>query len=154
MPFMHKLSRRLALLKDKTPLVLIGAAALSCTLPDRRGTGPDVHPPVAYVVLSPPLALLRTNQATALTAIGLTNAGDTANVTSVSFQIHSHSGGAITGTSSPRFGSKVAQYRAGPTVARDTVFASDTSGVSDTAEVVVLEMPVSSVTISPSNPAL
>ena len=146
MTFMHKLSKRLAMLKDAA-WVLPALAVLSCQLPDRN-TGPTNSVDIARLVVSPPLVSLHVDDTTAFMALGLTAAGDTAPVR-VSFQVHGNSGGQITGTSTPGNGRAVGHYRAGNGVGRDSVVASDTSGLADTVIIAVVPIPVASVTLAP-----
>src|SRR5256885_16941993 len=78
MTFKHKLSVRLALLKDLLPLVSV-AALLSCEKPVGVA-GPSTGPLVTRVALAPTQITLHPNQTTHFTAVGLTAAGDTAAV--------------------------------------------------------------------------
>src|SRR5437773_10971558 len=80
MTFKHKLSCRLALLKDRIPVlaavVVAGIAAAACEKPVQLtdvGGGS-----IAQLVLSPRAVTLQTDQITSLTAAALTSAGDAA----------------------------------------------------------------------------
>ena len=146
MPFMHKLSRRLALLKQLAWALPV-LALLSCEVPVGT-TGPATQNRLARLAISPKSVLLRVNQTTDLTAQGLTATGQMAPV-AVSFYVHG-SAGAITGTSAPSNGRMVGHYHANSAPGRDSVLAVDTSGVADTSVIVVTPMPVMSVTVSPT----
>src|SRR2546426_7732144 len=80
MTFKHKLSRRLALLKDRTMVastaLLAVAAIVGCERPltvTDPGTGT-----VSRLVLSPKILTLRQNQGADFTAVGLAATGATA----------------------------------------------------------------------------
>src|SRR5438034_11047649 len=97
MTFKHKLSRRLALLKDRTMVVstalLAVATIVGCERPltfTDPGTGTS-----SRLVLSPKILTLRQNQVADFTAVGLAATGDTATV-AVSWSVTS---GSITDTS-------------------------------------------------------
>ena len=100
MTFKHKLSCRLALLKDRIPVlaavVVAGIAAAACEKPVQLtdvGGGS-----IAQLVVSPRAVTLQTDQITSFTAVALTSAGDTAtNPMRVSWSV---TGGSITDTSS------------------------------------------------------
>src|SRR5256884_7180790 len=97
MTFMHKLSRRLAMLKDRWVVFSTAALALAtlsaCEKPIAL-TGPDASA-VWRLVISPKILTLRQTQTADFTAIGLTSSGNPANG-DVSWTVTS---GAITDTS-------------------------------------------------------
>src|SRR2546430_3653155 len=97
MTFMHKLSRRLAMLKDRWVVFSTAALALAtlsaCEKPIAL-TGPDASA-VWRLVISPKILTLRQNQTADFTAIGLTSSGNPASG-GVSWTVTS---GAITDTS-------------------------------------------------------
>src|SRR5437899_12695591 len=80
MTFMHKLSRRLAMLKDRWVVFSTAALALAtlsaCEKPIAL-TGPDASA-VWRLVISPKILTLRQNQTADFTAIGLTSSGNPA----------------------------------------------------------------------------
>src|SRR3990172_756746 len=76
MTFKHKLSVRLALMRD--PLLLVPITALlACEKPVQLA-GPD--PIVTRVAVSPAHITLHTRQTSQFMAVGLTATGDTANI--------------------------------------------------------------------------
>src|SRR5690242_7383218 len=150
MTFKHKLSSRLALLKDRRvafpPAVLAAAAVVGCEKPlpfDATGGGT-----IAQLVISPKTLTLRENAATDFTAVGFTSAGDSASI-AVNWSVTS---GAIMDTSSTgkrHYG----HYKAGSSPGQYKVVAtSSPGGMSDTATVTVTIPPVWSVSVTP-NPA-
>src|SRR5439155_10012551 len=144
MTFMHKLSRRLAMLKDAICIVA-ALAAVSCKLEPR--TAPT-DGSLARLSISPTLVSLQLNQSTDLTVQGTNQAGDMVPL-SISFSVRGTTGGQITGVTNPSRGRAVGHFKAGPTPGQDSVFAVDTSGVADTAVIVVTPPPVASVTVTP-----
>src|SRR5436190_445427 len=154
MTFKHKLSCRLALLKDRIPVlaavVVAGIAAAACEKPVQLtdvGGGS-----IAQLVVSPRAVTLQTDQITSFTAVALTSAGDTAtNPMRVSWSV---TGGSITDTSSTG-GKHYGRYKAAQAPGKYKVTASDpTTATSDTATVTVIQVPVASVTVSPASPSL
>src|SRR5690348_16058141 len=134
MTFKHKLSRRLALMKDALPVLAL--AALSCEKPvqltDVNGGGGSI----VQLVLSPRAVTLQTDQNTSFTAVVLTSAGDTA--TAPVHMSWSVTGGSITDTTSTG-GKHYGHYKAAPAPGQYKVAASDpSSGTSDTATVTVI----------------
>jgi len=145
MTFMHKLSCRLALLKDAICIVAALAAA-SCNI------GPRTAPTdgsLARLSISPTLDSLHLNQSTDLTVQGTNQAGDMAPL-SLSFSVRGTTGGQITGVTNPSRGRAVGHFKAGQTPGRDSVIAVDTSGIADTAVIIVTPPPVAFVTIAPA----
>src|SRR6266511_1925102 len=82
MTFMHKLSRRLALLRDRGIAVAVSALAViwfaSCELPVHVV---EPNPSVAQLVVSPQAVTLQENQVQDFTAVGFTATGDSADIT-------------------------------------------------------------------------
>src|SRR5256886_14144127 len=97
MTFMHKLSCRLALLKDRvvavSPVLLAAAVVFACERPVQlTDTGSGT---VAELLVYPKSMTIRTGQAADFMAVALTSTGDTA-AAAVSWSVTS---GAITDTS-------------------------------------------------------
>src|SRR5690348_18320059 len=124
MTFTHKLARRLALLKDRIPVVaavvLAGIAATACEKPVRvtdLGVGS-----IAAIVVSPRAVTLLTNQTTSFTVVALTTQGDTAtDPMRVSWSV---TGGSITDTSS-NGGKHYGHYKAAQAPGQYKVAATD-----------------------------
>ena len=80
MTFKHKLSCRLALLKDRVVLaslaVLVTAAIVACELPVRVT---DAGSTIANLLVSPKTLTLRQNATTDFTAVAFMSTGDSAN---------------------------------------------------------------------------
>jgi uncharacterized protein YjdB len=149
MPFTFKLSKRLALMKASL-LPALAVALGACQLQDRRGlTGPTLPEGLARLAISPQLTLLRVNQTSDFTVLGLTQTGDTAPV-DVSFHVRGPTRGRMIGISAPRLGRAIGHYQAGATPGQDSVIALDSSGVADTAVIVITPVPVASVTVTPA----
>src|SRR4029077_6073488 len=147
MTFKHKLSCRLALLKDRRSVVSTAVFALvaiaACEKPVQL-TDPGSGA-LSRLVISPKALTLRQNQGTDLSAVGLTSAGDTASVV-VSW---SATKGSITPTSTNR-GKHYGRYQAGPdTGTVQVVVTGQPGGPSDTALVTVTQVPVASVVVTP-----
>src|SRR6266571_2025277 len=148
MIFMHKLSRRLAMLKDAMPVVVLaGLAVASCKFPERRAGPEDPH--IARLIVAPSVITLHVAQSTAITAKGQNAAGDAAPVL-VTFRVQGTSGGRIIGMSTPAMGEVDGEFQAGPSVGLDSVIAADTSGFADTMLIVVAPLPVASVVVAPA----
>ena len=149
MTFMHKLSCRLALLKDRVVVVslavLATASVFACEMPLRvtdSGGGT-----VAQFLVSPKSTMIRTGQALDLMAVALTSTGDTA-VVAVTWSVTS---GAITDTST-KGGRHYGKYKSGPDTGKVKVIATGhPNNVADTATVTVTLPPVSSLTVSPAS---
>jgi len=148
MTFKHKLSSRLALLKDRVVLaslaVLVTAAIVACELPV-RAVDPGVT--IADLLVSPKILTLRQNATADFTAVAFMSTGDTATV-AVSWSVAS--GGTMIDTSSNgkrHYG----HYKAGPNPGQYKVVATGSPGaVSDTAIVTVTLAPVSAVSVAPT----
>src|SRR5436190_10189456 len=151
MTFKHKLSSRLALLKDRVVLAsvagLVTAAIVACELPVRAT---DPGSTIANLLVSPKTLTLRQNATTDLTAVAFMSTGDSATV-AVSWSVTS---GSIIDTSSNgkrHYG----HYKAGPNPGQYKVVATgDPGGVSDTALVTVTLAPVSAGSVAPTAPTI
>src|SRR5205809_1006815 len=147
MTFKHKLSCRLALLKDRVVLAslagLVTAAIVACELPVRAT---DPGSTLADLLVSPKILTLRQNATADFTAVGFMSTGDSASV-AVSWSV---TAGSIIDTSSNgkrHYG----HYKAGPNPGQYKVVATgDPGGVSDTALVTVTVAPVSAVSVAPT----
>src|SRR3989454_2041830 len=147
MTFKHKLSSRLALLKDRVVLAslagLVTAAIVACELPVRAT---DPGSTIADLLVSPKTLTLRQNATADFTAVGFMSTGDSASV-AVSWSV---TAGSIIDTSSNgkrHYG----HYKAGPNPGQYKVVATgNPGGVSDTALVTVTLAPVSAVSVAPT----
>ena len=148
MTFKHKLSCRLALLKDRrlavSLAVLAAAAAFACEKP-LQVTDTGVTS-LSQLLVSPKVVTVQVNQLTSFMAVGLTSTGDTVAATPVSWSV---TGGSITDTSSSG-GRHYGHYKAASAPGQYKVVAADhSSNASDTATVTVIPVPVASVSVSP-----
>src|SRR5437762_4486759 len=145
MTFKYKLSARLALLKDALLLVPV-AGILACEKPVGIA-GPVPGPVVSRVALAPTQITLHPNQTSQFTAVGLTAAGDTIAV-AVTW---SATGGSIVDTSS-KGSIHYATYQPSTAPGTYLVIATDPpeTGVADTSSVIVIPVPVASVSLSPA----
>ena len=148
MTFKHKLSCRLALLKDRklavSLAVLVAAAAFACEKP-LQVTDTGVTS-LSQLLVSPKVVTVQVNQLTSFMAVGLTSTGDTVAATPVSWSV---TGGSITDTSSSG-GRHYGHYKAASAPGQYKVIAADhSSNASDTATVTVIPVPVASVSVSP-----
>src|SRR5213595_3700788 len=147
MTFKHKLSSRLALLKDRVVLAslagLVTAAIVACELPVRAT---DPGGTIADLLVSPKTLTLRQTATADFTAVGFMSTGDSASV-AVSWSV---TAGSIIDTSSNgkrHYG----HYKAGPNPGQYRVVATGSpGGVSDTAVVTVTVAPVSAVSVAPT----
>src|SRR3989449_6118695 len=130
MTFKHKLSSRLALLKDRVVLAslagLVTAAIVACELPVRAT---DPGSTLADLLVSPKTLTLRQNATADFTAVGFMSTGDSASV-AVRWSV---TAGSIIDTSSNgkrHYG----HYKAGPNPGQYKVVATgNPGGGSDTA---------------------
>jgi len=149
MTFKYKLSRRLALLKNRRAVslaVVLAAAVANCERPVQLT---DVVGGLAALVVVPSTVSLAENQATDFVAFGLTAAGDTIPV-AVSWSV---TGGNITDSTGSQ-GVHYGHYQAGPQAGRFQVVASDpTNGMADTATAVVTAtaVPIAAVVVLPAS---
>ena len=149
MTFMHKLSCRLALLKDRvvavSPALLAAAVVFACERPVQlTDTGSGT---VAQLLVYPKSMTVRTGQTADFMAVALTSAGDTA-VAAVTW---SATIGSITDTST-KGGRHYGRYKAGPDTGKVKVIArGQGNNLSDTATVAVTLPPVASMSVSPAS---
>src|SRR2546423_10484288 len=83
MTFMHKLSYRLALLKDRLPIAMVMLLAMATVFACERPvavTGPGGGT-VSHLVISPKTLTLHPNATAAFTAVAFLDTGDSARVT-------------------------------------------------------------------------
>src|SRR2546428_210483 len=147
MTFKHKLSSRLALLKDRVVLAslagLVTAATVACELPVRAT---DPGSTIADLLVSPKPLTLRQNATADFTAVGFMSTGDSASV-AVSWSV---TAGSIIDTSSNgkrHYG----HYKAGPNPGQYKVVATGSpGGVSDTAVVTGTLAPVAAGSGAPT----
>ena len=148
MTFMHKLSRRLAMLKDRWVVFSTAALALAtlsaCEKPIAL-TGPDASA-VWRLVISPKILTLRQNQTADFTAIGLTSSGNPASG-GVSWTVTS---GAITDTSTSN-GQHYGRFQAASDTGKVVVVVREVAAarIADTAVVTVTPVPVAAVVVIP-----
>src|SRR6266581_437947 len=149
MTFKHKLSRRLALLKDRRVLyvaaTLAAAVVASCELPVRTT---DTGTTLAEVVVLPKTVNLVQNQSTDFVAFGVSTASDTMPVT-VSWSV---TGGNIIDSTTSK-GMHYGHYKAGAQTGQFKVRAQDpATGMSDSATAVVTAtaVPVATVVVLPT----
>ena len=144
MTFMHKLSRRLAMLKDAW--LVVALAALGCEKPVAVAlTDPNA---TLRLQITPKSITLPTDGATQLMAVALTPAGDTATI-DVSWSV---TGGSIADTNT-HGGRHYAGYKATPDAGRFKVVAhghGNSATGSDTATITVVPAAVASVKVTPA----
>jgi len=144
MTFMHKLSRRLAMLKDAW--LVVALAALGCEKPVAVAvTDPNA---TLRLQITPRSITLPTDGATQLMAVALTPAGDTATI-DVSWSV---TGGSIADTNT-HGGRHYAGYKATSDAGRFKVVAhghGNTATGSDTATITVVPAAVASVKVTPA----
>src|SRR5258706_11694683 len=147
MTFKHKLSCRLALMRDRivafSPALLAAAVVFACEMPVRlTDTGSGT---VSQLVVYPKTMMIRTGQAADFMAVALTSTGDTA-IASVNWSVTS---GAITDTST-RGGRHPWKYKAGPDTGKMKNIAPGQGGaVSDSATVTPTPPPLAPGSGSP-----
>src|SRR5260370_6591452 len=125
MTFKHKLSCRLALMRDRivafSPALLAAAVVFACEMPVRlTDTGSGT---VSQLVVYPKTMMIRTGQAADFMAVALTSTGDTA-IASVNWSVTS---GAITDTST-RGGRHHRKDKAGPPPTQREIIARGQGG--------------------------
>ena len=149
MTFKYKLSRRLALLKDRRVLslaVVLAAAVANCERPVATGVGDGL----AQLVVFPPTVNVVENQSADFAAFGLSSAGDTMAV-AVSWSV---TGGGSISDSTTSKGMHYGHYKAGSQAGRYKVVATDPgTGLSDSATAVVTAtaVPVAQVAVLPTS---
>src|SRR5216117_1036417 len=149
MTFKHKLSRRLALLKDRRAIcvaaTLAAAVVASCELPARTT---DTGTTLAEVVVLPKTVNLVQNQSTDFVAFDVSTASDTMPV-AVNWSV---TGGNITDSVTSK-GMHYGHFKAGAQTGQYKVRAQDpATGMSDSATAVVTAtaVPVASVVVLPA----
>src|SRR5438094_948403 len=149
MTFKHKLSARLALMKDRvvavSAVLLAAAVVFACERPvllTDTGSGT-----VAQLLVYPKSMTIRTGQTADFMAVALTSTGDTA-AAAVTWSATS---GSITDTST-KGGRHYGRYKAGPDTGKVKVIArGQGNNLADTATVAVTLPPVASVSVSPAS---
>src|SRR6266699_2596390 len=147
MTFKHKLSVRLALLKDA--FVVVGAlAAVACEKPlvsANTNTDPTIH-----LQISPKSATLPTDGTSQLIAVAFNSTGDTVDL-SLSWSV---TGGSMTDTSTSNR-RHYAHYKAGSDTGRFKVVVHGNGGTpTDTATITVTPPAVASVSVTPATVTL
>ncbi|PYO35189.1 MAG: hypothetical protein DMD74_08225 [Gemmatimonadetes bacterium] len=143
MTFKHKLSARLALMRDRCVAVVAAVIALAAVHACRQPLTPAQ--PVTRIAISPRTLSLQQNQTSDFTVVGFTSTGDTASV-AVTWSVTS---GSISDTSTSS-GKHYGRYKAGPDTGSVKVVAhGNPGGKTDTAAVTVTSAAVASVTVSP-----
>ena len=148
MTFMHKLSYRLALLKDRLPIAVVMLLAMATVFACERPvavTGPGGGT-ISHLVISPKTLTLHPNATADFTAVAFLDTGDSASVT-VSWSVTS---GTMVDTSSNgkrHYG----HYKGGQNPGQYAVVATGNPGnVSDTAIVTVTPVPVAALNVAPA----
>src|SRR5256884_135616 len=149
MTFKHKLSCRLAMLKDRRAIcvaaTLAAAVVASCELPARTT---DTGTTLAEVVVLPQTVNLVQNQSTDFVAFGVSTTSDTMPI-AVSWSV---TGGNITDSVTSK-GMHYGNFKAGAQTGQFKVRAKDpATGMSDSATAVVtaVAVPVASVVVLPA----
>src|SRR5262245_17854071 len=142
MTFKHKLSHRLALIRD---LVLAATVVLAaCEIPSRLSLN------ASRVIVSPSTLVMSSNQTTDLVAVALTAAGDTVS----SGITWTASAGSVTDSTIGN-GVHRGRYRAPDAPGQYKVRARANSGsATDSATVTVTDVSVASVSVSPPTAAI
>jgi len=140
MPYMHKLSCRLALLKDA--LIVVSLTALACEMP-LRTTGPAGE---MYLAVVPKTVTVQPSDTVDLMAVGYTSAGDTANIP-VSWSM---TAGSLVDSTTKGW-RHYAKIKAGPNNGTFKVVAhGNQTTATDTATVTVAQLPVAQVLVTPA----
>src|SRR6266496_2882311 len=148
MTFLHKLARRLARLKDLTPIavaaVSLAAAIMGC---EQAGTSTQpITPTVSQLIVSPKAVTLQPDQLQDFMAVGLLSTGDTAQV-DVTW---STSGGSVSATST-HGGRHYGQYKSGSCGTYQVTATAHPGNKFDVASVsVACPGTVASVVVNPS----
>ena len=144
MTFKHKLSHRLALMRDV--ILAVTVVLTACNIPSR----PSLDSMASKVIISPPTLVVSSNQTTNLTAVALTASGDT----SSSGITWTASAGSVT-DSTITTGVHRGKYKAPGAPGQYKVKARANQGSgADSATVTVTAVPVASVTLSPATAAI
>src|SRR5436309_405698 len=151
MPFLFKLSKRVARLKDR--VAAVSAALLAVTVVFACEKPLNVTDPgsgssdVSRLIVFPKTLTIQQNQTVDFTAVALTSGGDTAAVT-VNWSATS---GTITDLNSTG-GRHYGRYKAAADTGKVKVIArGQANGKSDTATVTVTAVPVAAVSVSPTS---
>jgi len=137
---MHKLSCRLALLKDA--LIVVSLTAVACELPV-RSTGPAGD---TYLTVVPKTVTIQPSDTVDLMAVGYTSAGDTANIP-VSWSM---TAGSLVDSTTKGW-RHYAKIKAGSGTGTFKVVAhGNQTTATDTATVTVAQLPVASVLVTPA----
>ncbi|HEX9546507.1 MAG TPA: Ig-like domain-containing protein, partial [Acidimicrobiales bacterium] len=140
MPYMHKLSCRLALLKDA--LIVVSLTAVACELPVRT-TGPAGD---TYLTVVPKTVTIQPSDTVDLMAVGYTSSGDTANIP-VSWSM---TAGSLVDSTTKGW-RHYAKIKAGSGTGTFKVVAhGNQTTATDTATVTVAQLPVASVLVTPA----
>src|SRR5437773_273609 len=149
MTFLHKLARRLARLKDLTPIavaaVSLAAAITGC---EQAGTSTQpITPTISQLIVSPKAVTLQPDQLQDFMAVGLLSTGDTAQV-DVTW---STSGGSVSATST-HGGRHYGQYKSGSCGTYQVTATAHPGNKFDVASVnVACPGTVASVVVSPTS---
>jgi hypothetical protein len=141
MSFKHKLSRRLAMLRDA--LLVAGIAACQAD----AGIGGPADEAAARVVISPRTFTIGTTRSTVITAVALSSSNDTLNGPIV----FSVTAGSLSDTSSGDNGRHRGRFRSRATPAGQGHRPAPRDGVADTADVTVSPVVVASLSIAPGS---
>ena len=145
MTFMHKLSSRLARLKDRAVAVPLAALAAAVVFACEKPLPLSSTGTVANLVISPKTVTVHQNGNVDFTAAAFMSTGDSANVSLT----WSATSGTITDMGTSSNGRRhYSQYTAGQTTGQYKVAAAG-GGVSDTATVTVTLAPVAVVSVAP-----
>src|SRR3989441_567611 len=151
MPYLHKLSSRLALIKGRVAVAAAAALVAGAGVACERAVGTtEPSLTVSRLVVSPKSVVLPPNQALYFLAVGLMPAGDTGTVTVT----WGATGGAMLDTSTTK-GVHYGHYKAAAAPGRyNVIAAAQPGGKADTAVVTVSSVSVASVTVSPATASL
>src|SRR5256884_635595 len=139
MNFKHKLSARLARLKDL--VVFAALAATACERPVLTGSGDAV----TRLVVFPRNLTVHPSDTAQLMAVAFTSSGDTGSI-SVNWSV---TGGSIIGTSTSG-GRHYGRFQAASQPGKVDVIAEAAAALADTAVVAVTPVPVASVAVAPA----
>src|SRR3989441_370585 len=148
MPYLHKLSSRLALIKGRVAVAAAAALVAGAGVACERAVGTtEPSLTVSRLVVSPKLVVLPPNQALYFLAVGLMPAGDTGTVTVT----WGATGGAMLDTSTTK-GVHYGHYKAAAAPGRyNVIAAAQPGGKADTAVVTVSSVSVASATVVTGN---
>src|SRR6266513_1027456 len=148
MTFMHKLSYRLALLKDRLPIAMVMLLAMATVFACERPvavTGPGGGT-ISHLVISPKTLTLHPNATADFTAVAFLDTGDSASVT-VSWSVTSGTMVDTRSNGKRHYG----HYKGGQNPGQYAVVATGNPGnVSDTAIVTVTPVPVAALNVAPA----